>query len=130
MSDYQIIAKVKWEEVKIYIEYWDYQWTFIMVTEKDWVLKIYKDYFGSCSWCDNFEWTFSRREQEAEDFLTSAKLAEFVAQYEPFLVRNISELTRQDLYDWITMNTKDSWDFKKDRQEELVNQLCDMYFII
>ena len=96
-----------------------------MATEKDWVLKIYKDYFWSCSWCDSYEGAFMYK----KPIIDSKQTIDFVRWYEPFLTRNISELTYQDIYDWIVINNKNEWDFDKKEQKKIIKKLCKKYWI-
>lgn len=118
---YEYIAVQKREDIVFYEEYGYYTWTFLLVTEKDWVIRIYKDYFGSCSWCDTFYSTF-----DYNDFVIDSKDAiEFAEKYTPFLERKISELTFQDLSDWVTMNN--DYDFTYEDQKKVLQIISDKY---
>lgn len=118
---YEYIAVQKREDIVFYEEYGYYTWTFLLVTEKDWVIRIYKDYFGSCSWCDTFYSIF-----DYNDFVIDSKVAiEFAEKYTPFLERKISELTFQDLSDWVTMNN--DYDFTYEDQKKVLQIISDKY---
>lgn len=122
---YKIIAEQRREEIIFYETYGSYQWERIMATEKNWIFRIYKDYYGSCSWCDHYESKFAWENPQID----SEKVIEFVSQYEPFMERKVEELTKQDIKDGVILSCKNSRNFKKEHQEELVKQLCEHYYI-
>lgn len=95
---YNIIAKQNWEQEIFYKHYGSYQWDWILITEKDWILRIYKDFYWSCSWCDSLEAVFWYN----DPIVNSKKTVDFCKMYEPFLERNINTLTEQDIIDWVT----------------------------
>lgn len=125
---YEIIAEHKWEEIIHYQQYGWYAGERILVTEKDWVLKVYKDYYGSCTGCDDYERTFNdidSPEKDSEEYKETVK--KFVSEYSPFLERKISDITKQDIEDSIMINNKDIRNFDKEEQEKLIKKLCDKY---
>lgn len=118
---YENLAERKQEELIIYETYWSYSWTRILVTEKDDEVRIYKDYYGSCSACDSYEAEFWYSNCE----YTKEKKENFAIDYEPFLVRRKDEITEQDIEDAILIN-KD-YDMTDSEAKELIERLKELY---
>ena len=110
---YNDVAKIKGENELFFEMFGEYQGEWLLITEKDGTVKIYKDYFGSCSGCDALV-----------DFLgwegnTISQLKEFSSNYKPFLEFNPSDYdlsNDEDIKALIPKNIAtglvDGWDLK------------------
>lgn len=96
VDDYSTaIAYANKQEIVYYQRFGSYQGEWILVTRNDENYYIYKDWYGSCSGCDNYEGTFSWQEQKTEE-----KVKEFAKGYPPF-----AEVPKQTMVNLVTKGT-------------------------
>jgi hypothetical protein len=75
---YSIIAWANDQDVVYYVEFGSYQGEWLLVSRDADNYYVYKDYYGSCSGCDNYEGSFGNRPNKAE-------AQEFAKDYPPFV---------------------------------------------
>jgi hypothetical protein len=78
-ESYEIIAWANNQEVVFYEMFGTYDGEWLLVSEDETNFILYKDWYGSCSYCDPYE-------DEIRDInLSKKKALEFANKYKPFL---------------------------------------------
>lgn len=128
--DYDSIAKIKNEDIIFFEKFGDYSGAFLLVTEKEGIIRVYKDYFGSCSACDGIGMLrYDLYDKIYEDNISDKKynkiVKEFFEKYTPFLTRDITELTKKDIKDAIFINKE--WEVTDENAKRVVKLLVKKY---
>lgn len=80
-SRYEIVAWCRGHEILYYREFGSYQGEWVMLSHCDGEYYIWKDYYGSCSGCDDYEASMDWGDLHAQD----KAVVEFAEKYVPFL---------------------------------------------
>lgn len=113
---YEIIAEHFWQEVINYEEFWWYQWSWLLVSKKDDLVYVYKDYYGSCSGCDPLEANRTYDYDKWEYIIDDS----FFDSYQPFATIDINDKDfKQKLTEAIYVNI--SYSIRADDAERFYN---------
>lgn len=108
MSWYWSIPEYLWWKLIWIHYYWSYQWNWIMASYKNNKIELRRWWYGSCSVCDNYEWTFwwedEAKQKDADDFCYA---------YSPEYSYDISDFTFE-LFNWFC--NKISYDKPTDKE--------------
>jgi hypothetical protein len=93
-SGYEIVAEARGLTVIKYESFGSYQGEWIMLARNKKKFYIFKDSFGSCSYCDHYQSTFD--DYGSEPIYPWEKVEKFINEFKPFL--EIPEKQFMELY--------------------------------
>lgn len=118
---YDDIPQYIWHELVFFETYGSYQWDWIMVSKKENKVYLWRWYYGSCSWCDNYCF-FESEESHDEEWnslpMSQEKWDEFVYAYNPEEEYNIEDITEDILYKYVKKQLLEEW------YQDLTDEKC------